>query len=77
MQNSLANVWWPMTSFFLDVEPLLKYSPVALNLSPATRIFRETLSLGDPCLTMTPQRKYAYLVNVPLPSELCMKLMHR
>ena len=24
MQNSLANVWWPMTSFFSDVEPLLK-----------------------------------------------------
>lgn len=41
MQNSLANVWWPMTSLFSDVEPLLKYSPVALNLSPATRIFKE------------------------------------
>jgi len=41
MQNSPANVWWPMTSFYSDVEPLLKHSPVALHLSPATRILKE------------------------------------
>ena len=41
MQNSPANVWRPMTSFYSDVEPLLKHSPVALHLSPATRILKE------------------------------------
>ena len=40
-QNSLADVWWPTTIFYSDVEPLSKYSPVMLHLSPATRILNE------------------------------------
>ena len=30
-----------MATFYLDVESLLKYSPVLLHLSPATRILNE------------------------------------
>ena len=30
-----------MTILYSDVEPLSKFSPVALNLSPATRILNE------------------------------------
>ena len=30
-----------MTIFYSDVEPLSKYSPVMLHLSPATRILNE------------------------------------
>jgi len=30
-----------MTIFYSDVEPLSKYSPVTLHLSPATRILNE------------------------------------
>ena len=77
MQNSPANVWRPMTSFYSDVEPLLKHSPVALHLSPTTRILKENTALGDPCLTLAPERKDAYLENVPMPNKLCMKLMYR
>ena len=31
-----------MTTFYSDVEPFSKYSPVMLHLSPATRILNET-----------------------------------
>ena len=37
-QNSLPNSQKPMTIFYSDVEPLSKYSPAMLHLSPATRI---------------------------------------
>jgi len=42
-QNSPANVQYPMTNFYSDMEPVSKYSPVMLNLSPATRILNENL----------------------------------
>ena len=38
LQNSLPNSQKPMTIFYSDVEPLSKYSPAMLHLSPATRI---------------------------------------
>ena len=41
MQNSPTNVRYPLTIFYSDVEPLSKYSPVTLHLSPATRILNE------------------------------------
>ena len=41
--NSPANFCQPMTTFYSDVEPFSKYSPVMLHLSPATRILNETL----------------------------------
>ena len=41
MQNSTANVQKPMTIFYSDWEPLLKYSPVTLHISAATRILNE------------------------------------
>ena len=37
-----ANILWPMTIFYSDVEPLSEYSPVRLHLS-ATRILMNTL----------------------------------
>ena len=40
-KNSLANVQQAKTIFYLDVEPLSKYSPVTLYLSLATRIINE------------------------------------
>ena len=46
-QNSLANVWQIMTSFYSDMQPapgwwtLSKYSPITLHLSPSTRILNE------------------------------------
>ena len=43
MQNSPTNVRKPLTIFYSDVEPLSKYSPVTLHLSPATRILNENL----------------------------------
>ena len=45
MQNSLANVQWPMTIFYSDMEPLSKYSPVTLHLSSVTRILGENPDL--------------------------------
>ena len=39
-QNSPANVQLPTTIFYLVVEPLSKYSPVTLYLSPATKILK-------------------------------------
>ena len=41
MQNSSTCVQQFMTIFYSDVEPLLKYSPVMLYLSPAMRILNE------------------------------------
>ena len=41
MQNSMANVQKPMTIFYSDTKPLLKYSPVRLHISAATRILNE------------------------------------
>ena len=41
MQNSTANVQKPMIIFYSDWEPLLKYSPVTLYISAATRILNE------------------------------------
>ena len=38
LQNSLPNSQKPMTIFYSDVEPLSKYSPAMLHLSPSTRI---------------------------------------
>ena len=47
-QNSLTNVWWLMTIFYLDVEPLSKYSTVTLHLvSPATRILNDNPGNGN------------------------------
>ena len=43
MQNSSTNVWQFITIFYSDVEPLLKYSPVTLYLSPSMRILNENL----------------------------------
>ena len=40
-QNSMANFQKPMTIFYSDTEPLLKYSPVTLHTSAATRILNE------------------------------------
>lgn len=46
-QNSPTNVWCVMTIFYLDVEPLSKYSTVTLHLvSPATRILNENPGNG-------------------------------
>ena len=42
MQNSMANVQKPMTVFCSDTKPLLKYSPVTLHISAATRILNES-----------------------------------
>ena len=42
MQNSMANVQKPMTIFYSDTKPLLKYSPVTLHISAATRILNES-----------------------------------
>ena len=42
MQNSMANVQKPMTIFYSDTKPLLKYSPVMLHISAATRILNES-----------------------------------
>ena len=33
-----------LTDFYSDMEPLSKYSPVTLHLSPATRILNENLA---------------------------------
>ena len=41
MQNSLTNVLYPMTVIYSDLEPLSKYSPVMLHLSPTTKILKE------------------------------------
>ena len=40
--NSPASVRWPRAVFYSDVQPLSKYSPVTLHLSPATRILNES-----------------------------------
>ena len=37
---------WPMTILYSDVEPLSKYSPVTLHLSPATRILTDNSDEG-------------------------------
>ena len=37
---------YPTTIFYMDVDPLQKYSPAMLHLSPATRIFNE-----KPCIS--------------------------
>ena len=37
-QISMANIGYPMTILYSDVEPLSEYCPVMLLLSPATRI---------------------------------------
>ena len=39
-------VKYPTTIFYMDVDPLQKYSPPMLHLSPATRIFNE-----KPCIS--------------------------
>ena len=36
-----------MTIFYLDMEPLSKYCPVTLHLSPATRILNEKRRNGN------------------------------
>ena len=41
-QNSMANDQKPMTIFYSDTKPLLKYSPVTLHISAATRILNES-----------------------------------
>ena len=41
MKNSLANVWYRVTIFYSDEEPLSKYSLVTFRLSPPTRILNE------------------------------------
>ena len=47
-QNSPTNVWWLMTIFYLDVQPLSKYSTLTLHLvSPATRILNENPGNGN------------------------------
>ena len=61
--NSPANIWYPMTTFYSDMEPLSKYSPVNMHLSPATRIPSEALGIRtQPVFQITlisklPQRK--------------------
>ena len=40
-QNFPANVRYPTTIFYSDMEPLSKYSPVTLHLSPASRVLSE------------------------------------
>ena len=40
-QNSTANAQKPKTIFYSDTELLLKYSPVTLHISAATRILNE------------------------------------
>ena len=35
-----------MTTFYSDVKPLPKYSPVTLHLSPATRILSQNPAMG-------------------------------
>ena len=40
-QNSPANVRQPMSILYSDVEPLSQYSPIKLQLSPATRFLSE------------------------------------
>lgn len=40
-KTSSANVWYPVTIFYSDKEPLSKYSPVMLHLSTVTRILNE------------------------------------
>ena len=40
-QNSLTNVPYTKTIIYSDLGPLSKYSPVMLNLLPATRILDE------------------------------------
>ena len=40
-QNSTANAQRPKTIFYSDTELLLKYSPVMLHISAATRILNE------------------------------------
>ena len=46
LHDSPANVQWPMTILYSDVEPLSKYSPVTLHLSPATRILNDNPDEG-------------------------------
>ena len=41
MQNSPANISQPMIIFYSDKEPLSKYCPVMLHISPAIRILNE------------------------------------
>ena len=45
-QNSLTNTWQLMTIFYSDMEPLSKYSPVTLHLSPSTRILNENPAIS-------------------------------
>ena len=40
-QNFPANVRYPMTILYSDMEPLSHYSPVMFHLSPSTRILNE------------------------------------
>ena len=49
MKNSPTDVRQPVTIFFSDEEPLSKYSPVVLHLSPATRILNENPAFGQKC----------------------------
>ena len=46
-----------MTIFYPDVEPLSKYSPVMLDLSPATRILNE-----NPAKALIQSRLYALFI---------------
>ena len=45
MKNSPADVQQPVNIFYSDEEPLSKYSPVMLHVSPATRILNNNPAL--------------------------------
>ena len=53
-----------MTIFYSDVEPLSKYSPVMLHLSPATRICNE-----DPAYRLTHILHYILYSQEELPRD--------
>ena len=71
MQNSVANVQQTVTIFYPDAEPLLKYSPVTLHLSPLLVLMKTLILLFQfnpyfifHCLKLVNQK-----VVIPKPKE--------
>ena len=71
MQNSVANVQQTVTIFYPDVEPLVKYSPVTLHLSPLLVLMKTLMLLFQfnpyfifHCLKLVIQK-----VVIPKPKE--------
>ena len=71
MQNSVANVQQTVTIFYPDAEPLLKYSPVTLHLSPLLVLMKTLMLLFqfNPYFIIIPLSQTCYSKSCHTQSE--------